>query len=401
MASPMTPSLTLGSYPATALPGMSKPPRDLRLDFFRGLALFFIFVDHIPNNIASWLTVRNFGLSDATEIFIFISGYSAMLAYGATLERRGFLFASAQVLRRCWQIYIAHVFLVAIFIGHITYVSQRYNNPMFTDEMGLAAFVTEPHMTLMQALLLKFKPVNLDVLPLYVVLLAIFPAILWGMKKNPYAMLGGSAMIYTVANVFGVNLPGYPQGVWYFNPFAWQFLFVIGAFCCRMRGMNLVGRLPARASIPISAIYLALSLFLVATWSVPSLAAYVPRGLAKLIYPIDKTNLDILRLIHFMSLAYLVVSLVRIDSLFLRWRAFKPVVLCGQHSLHIFCLGAFLSFAGHFFLTEVNSSRVAQIFVSAFGIATMMTLAVLLTWYRRQESAPVLPTSNLSPGARS
>lgn len=379
----------------------AKPPRDLRLDFFRGLALFFIFVDHIPNNIVSWLTVRNFGLSDATEIFIFISGYSAMLAYGATFERRGFLFASAQVLRRCWQIYIAHVFLVAIFIGHITYVSQRYNNPMFADEMGLAAFVAEPHITLMQALLLKFKPVNLDVLPLYVVLLAIFPVILWGMKKNPYAVFGGSAMVYGFANIFDVNLPGYPQGVWFFNPFAWQFLFVIGAFFCRMRGMNLVGRVPARVAIPVSAIYLMLSVFLVATWSNPSLAAYVPRGLAKLIYPIDKTNLDILRLIHFMSLAYLVVFLVRIDSLFLRWRAFKPVVLCGQHSLHIFCLGAFLSFAGHFFLTEVNSSRVAQIFVSAFGIATMMTLAVLLTWYRRQESAPVLPTSNLSPGARS
>jgi hypothetical protein len=191
----------------------AKPPRDLRLDFFRGLALFFIFVDHIPNNIVSWLTVRNFGLSDATEIFIFISGYSAMLAYGATFERRGFLFDSAQALRRCWQIYVAHVFLVAIFIGHITYVSQRYNNPMFADEMGLAAFVTEPHLTLMLALLLKFRPVNLDVLPLYVVLLAAFPAILWCLKKNPLATLVGSATIYTVAGVFNINLPGYPQGV--------------------------------------------------------------------------------------------------------------------------------------------------------------------------------------------
>lgn len=384
----------------------AKPPRDVRLDFFRGLALFFIFVDHIPNNVVSWLTVRNFGLSDATEIFIFISGYSAMLAYGTTFERRGFLFASAQVLRRCWQIYVAHVFLVAIFIGHITYVSQRYNNPMFSDEMGLAVFVAEPHMTLMQALLLKFKPVNLDVLPLYVFLLAIFPAILWGMKKNPHAALVVSALVYTLVNIFDINLPGYPQGVWYFNPFAWQFLFVIGAFLCHMRGANPIDRLPLAFVIPVAALYLALSLFLVATWSNPSLKAYVPQGLAKLIYPIDKTNLDILRLLHFLALAYLVVSLVQFDAPFLRWRALKPIVLCGQHSLHIFCLGAFLSFAGHFFLTEVNSSRTAQILVSAFGIVVMVALAGLLSWYRRQESvarppAPTSTASSFSPELRS
>lgn len=406
---PMTLFPNLGPTPATSATSAmaaAKPPRDFRLDFFRGLALLFIFVDHIPNNVVSWLTVRNFGFSDATEIFIFISGYSAMLAYGLTYDRRGFLFASAQVLRRCWQIYVAHIFLVSIFIGHITYISQRYDNPLFADEMGLAAFVAEPHVTLMQALFLKFKPVNLDVLPLYVVLLAIFPAILWGMKKNPFAALAVSVAIYVLANIFNINLPSYPQGVWFFSPFAWQFLFVIGAFFCRMRETNLIERLPPAVVMPFAVLYLGLSLFLVATWSNPSLKAYVPQELAKLIYPIDKTDLDILRLIHFLSLAYLVASLVRIDAAFLRWRGLKPIVLCGQHSLHVFCFGAFLSFAGHFFLTEVNSSRAAQIFVSALGIVTMMTLAALLTWYRRQESvvraaAPIPVTSNFSPERRS
>ena len=403
---PMTISATFRTAAPTAVAVAAKPPRDFRLDFFRGLALLFIFVDHIPNNVVSWLTIRNFGLSDATEIFIFISGYSAMLAYGLTFERRGFLFASAQVLRRCWQIYIAHIFLVAIFIGHVTYVSHRYDNPLFADEMGLAAFLTEPHLTLMQAVLLKFKPVNLDILPLYVVLLAVFPAILWGMKKNPFAALAISAAVYIFATVFDINLSGYPQGVWFFNPFAWQLLFVIGAFCCHLRAANPIDRLPPAVVLPLAVLYLGLSLFLVASWSNPSLKTYVPQGLAKLIYPIDKTNLDILRLVHFLSLAYVVVSLVRIDAAFLRWRALKPIVLCGQHSLHIFCFGAFLSFAGHFFLTEVNASRAAQVSVSALGIATMMAMAALITWYRRQESAMRVPApmpvaSNLSPEGRS
>jgi hypothetical protein len=206
----------ISGNPAQPTNAAAKPPRDFRLDFFRGLALIFIFVDHIPNNVASWVTVRNFGLSDATEIFIFVSGYSAMLAYGISMERRGFLFASAQVLRRCWHIYIAHVVLVTLFIGHITYVGQRYNNPMFADEMGLSAFVTEPHRALMQALLLKFKPVNLDVLPLYVILLSCFSAILWCLKRRPVGTLAVSAVVYALANYFNINLPGYPEGVWFF-----------------------------------------------------------------------------------------------------------------------------------------------------------------------------------------
>ncbi|MBM3582353.1 MAG: OpgC domain-containing protein [Alphaproteobacteria bacterium] len=259
----MSSTAAAGPNPAL-LTTAGKPPRDYRLDFFRGLALFFIFVDHIPNNVASWVTVRNFGLSDATEIFIFISGYSAMLAYGISMERKGFLFASAQVLRRCWQIYIAHVFLVTLFIGHVIYVGQRYNNPMFADEMGLSAFVAEPHTALMQALLLKFKPVNLDVLPLYVVLLAIFPAILWSLKHRPVITLAGSAAFYAFANYFNVNLPGYPKGVWFFNPFAWQFLFVIGTFLCRVRDFRPSERLPVGPSAAFVAVYQLFSLFLVA-----------------------------------------------------------------------------------------------------------------------------------------
>jgi len=382
----MSSTAAAGPNPA-GLTTAGKPPRDYRLDFFRGLALFFIFVDHIPNNVASWVTVRNFGLSDATEIFIFISGYSAMLAYGISMERKGFLFASAQVLRRCWQIYIAHVFLVTLFIGHVIYVGQRYNNPMFADEMGLSAFVAEPHTALMQALLLKFKPVNLDVLPLYVVLLAIFPAILWSLKHRPVMTLAGSAAVYAFANYFNVNLPGYPDGVWFFNPFAWQFLFVIGAFLCRVRDFRPSKRLPVGPSAAFAAVYLLFSLFLVASWSNPTLAAMVPRGLAKVIYPIDKTNLDLLRLFHFLCLAYLVVIAVRIDAPFLRWPVSKPVILCGQHSLQIFCLGALLSFLGHFFLTEFNSTWIAQISVSATGIVVMILFAGLLTWYRKQEAA--------------
>src|SRR5439155_27177490 len=88
--------------------------RDLRLDLFRGLALWLIFLDHIPANIVNWVTIRNYGFSDAAEIFVFISGYTAAFVYGRTMQQRGMLVASARILKRAWTVYIAHLFIFVI-----------------------------------------------------------------------------------------------------------------------------------------------------------------------------------------------------------------------------------------------------------------------------------------------
>ena len=152
--------------------------RDLRLDLFRGLALWLIFLDHVPNNIVSWATIRNYGFSDATEIFIFISGYTAAFVYGRAMRERGLIVAGARILKRAWQIYVAHIFLFAIYIAEIAYVAASFENPLYVEEMNALNFLKQPEITIIQALLLKFKPVNMDVLPLYIVLLLLFPAIL-------------------------------------------------------------------------------------------------------------------------------------------------------------------------------------------------------------------------------
>src|SRR3954469_24102883 len=148
--------------------------RDLRLDLFRGLALWLIFLDHVPNNIVAWFTIRNYGFSDATEIFIFISGYTAAFVYGRAMVERGFIVAGARILKRAWQIYVAHVFLFAIYIAEIAYVASSFENPLYVEEMNAVNFLEQPQITIIQALLLKFKPVNMDVLPLYIVLLLLF-----------------------------------------------------------------------------------------------------------------------------------------------------------------------------------------------------------------------------------
>src|SRR5947208_2292369 len=181
--------------------------RDLRLDLFRGLALWLIFVDHIPSNIVNWITIRNYGFSDAAEIFVFISGYTAAFVYGRTMEQRGVVVASARILRRAWTVYIAHVFIFVIFMAEIAYLTRSIDNPLYNEEMGALDFLKEPGDTLIQALLLKFKPVFMDVLPLYIVLLIGFPPLLWLLVLAPQFALAFCTVWVFPADWRGLKSP--------------------------------------------------------------------------------------------------------------------------------------------------------------------------------------------------
>jgi hypothetical protein len=366
--------------------------RDLRLDFFRGLALWFIFVDHIPGNAVSWVTLRNFGFSDATEVFIFISGFAAATAYSRRLLRQGFAAMTIHVLRRCWQLYIAHVFLFVVFTAQIAYVAARFANPLYAEEMNVSSFLAEPHVALLEALLLRFRPANMDVLPLYIVLLLAFPVILAAAVRRPRLVLCASALLYVVAPPLGWNLTTYPGGEgWFFNPFTWQLLFVVGmlAACAPDRMAALTRWRPVLGAA--AAAYLVFALAIVATWYLPGLEDAVPAWLGRAIYPIDKTNLDILRLAHFLAIAYLVAHFVPRDAAFLRACWADPLLACGRESLYVFCLGIFLSFAAHILLAEFNGSLPAQVFVTIAGIGLMIALAYLLEWYDSTERVPQGP----------
>src|SRR5262247_2315398 len=213
------------------MPPVIPTGRDLRLDLFRGLALWLIFLDHIPSNLVAWITIRNYGFSDATEIFVCVSGYTAAFVYGREMRERGFVVAGARILRRVWQIYVAHVFLFAIYLAEISYVATSFENPLYAEEMNVLDFLKQPDITIVQALLLKFKPANMDILPLYIVLLLLFPAALWLLLFRHSLAPGQSLLLYVLNRHLNWNLTSYPEGHWYFNPFAWQLLFVFGAWC--------------------------------------------------------------------------------------------------------------------------------------------------------------------------
>jgi hypothetical protein len=359
--------------------------RDLRLDLFRGLALWLIFLDHIPSNLVSWITIRNYGFSDATEIFVFVSGYTAAFVYGKVMTDRGFVVAGARILRRAWQIYVAHVFLFAIYLAEISYVATSFENPLYAEEAGILDFLKQPDVTIIQALLLKFKPSNMDVLPLYIILMLLFPPTLWLLLFRSTLALAASVLLYALTWEFGWNMPSYPSGHWYFNPFAWQLLFVFGAWCALGGAQRLSKVLQSRVTLTLAIAYLLFAFVIAMTWYVPGLSQYVPHWLEQAIYPIDKINLDVLRFAHFLALAVVTVWFVPRDWPPLKTRWMWPLIVCGQHSLEIFCLGVFLSFAAHFAMVEVSAAFWVQLVASVLGIMIMTAAAWLITWYKRAD----------------
>ncbi|MBS0531804.1 MAG: OpgC domain-containing protein [Proteobacteria bacterium] len=370
------------SAPAVSIP-VAATERELRLDLFRGLALWLIFIDHLPPNILTWLTIRNYGFSDATEIFIFISGYTAAFVYGRALLDRGFVVAAARILKRVWQIYVAHVFLFTIFLAEISYVASSFENPLYSEEMGILDFLKQPDVTIVQAMLLKFRPVNMDVLPLYIVLMLFLPPILWLMQRKADLTLALSVALYALTWEFDLALPAYPNGVWYFNPFAWQLLFVFGAWCALGGAKRMSRILSSPVTLWICGAYLLFAFYTTLTWHVPQLNHFMPRIIERWMYPIDKTNLDVLRFAHFLALAALTVHFLPKDWPGLTSPWLRPLILCGQHSLEIFCIGVFLAFAGHFILAEVGGGAGIHFVVSLCGILIMSGAAWIFSWYKR------------------
>ena len=355
--------------------------RDIRLDLFRGLALWFIFLDHIPTNIVSWLTVRNYGFSDATEIFVFISGYTAVIAYSRMMEQEGWTRAAARVYRRVWQLYVAHILLFVAFSAQIAWVSIARDTPALIEEMELLGLGQNPYRAILEAALLKFRPVNLDVLPLYIVLLAAFPLVLPLVVRWPFAVIAASIGLYAATCHYNWNLPAYPdEKVWYFNPMAWQVVFYVGAACAVLGPkLSWLDRF-RRLLTPLAIAFILFAAFISLSWHYNPLERLVPTWVGRLIYPIDKTNIDVLRLLHFLSVAWLVRLVVPIDAPSLRWPIWQPLRRCGEASLLIFCIGTFLALSGQVIVGYYEDSILSQIIVSIGGIAIMCLAAYLAAW---------------------
>ncbi|HEY7457416.1 MAG TPA: OpgC domain-containing protein [Xanthobacteraceae bacterium] len=369
------------------------PPagRDLRLDFFRGLSLWFIFLNHIPSNTVSWITNRHYGFSDAAEIFVFISGYTAAFVYGRVMRERGVVIAGARILKRVWQLYVAFVFLSVIYIAQTAYVAYRFDNPLYADEMVVLHFLQRPEIILVEVLRLRFLLANVNILPLYILLMLVFPLTLWLTLRKPAVAAALSVAIWGIAYFGGLNLKLYPvEQEWFFNPFAWQLLFFVGAWCAVGGAAWLRSIYQSNVVLVVCTLYLLFALGLTMTIHFPVLARRLPEWLW--IFPLNKSDLSPLRLAHFLALTILVVRFVPQNAAFLATAWAQPLIMCGRHSLEVFCLGVFLSLTANFLLAEVSASVAMQVLVSATGLALMIGLAAMMSWYKSLDRrAPMEP----------
>jgi hypothetical protein len=341
------------------------------IDFWRGFALVTIFVDHVPDNIFQQVTYRNFGFSDAAELFVFLSGASVAIAYGSRFFRGESTTAIRAVLRRAFTLYWVQALISLLIIGLFAAVASYYHGGDLLDEPDRDVMVSNPLRGIAAMLVLSHQLANVNILPLYIVLLVLTPALLVLARRSDWLMLAFSGVIYAGARVFEVNLPTWPlDGVWYFNPLAWQFIFALGLF---------VGRRLRHGGIGYERRVFAVSLGFVVTCAIVATDCLgIASGLADQALELldhTKTDLGLIRIVHFLALAY-VISHSGVTGLF-RWTpVFAPLALMGRYSLPVFATGSVLTA-----VAEVIVRMQPEDFAHPFGLAGVIVAAGILIHY--------------------
>src|SRR6266849_11028014 len=363
------------------------PPRgrDLRLDLFRGLANWAIFLDHIPHEVMNAITTRNYGFSDAADLFVFISGYTAACVFGRIMIEQGYVAAASRLAKRASILYAAHIMVLAIYIATVGCVSRGLHDPDDLSQFNVAVFMSHPLWEFIQALALRYRPVNLDVLPLYILLLGTFAPALWLMIRQPSLTLMGSMAVYFAARHFGWNLAASPSGVWYFNPFTWQLLFFLGAWIALGGAKAIQSVIRTRTVFWLAISYLAFACVVTMAINDPDLGSLLPHWMLAPFDPNDKTNLAPYRVGHLIALAVVVTRFLRVDSPMLQWRSLAPLIVCGRNSLQVFCIGIVLSFCAHAAIELSLNALVVQISVGAAGILLMTAVAYCRTWSKARD----------------
>lgn len=361
----------LPPVPAGAL---SPDVRDRRIDLLRGFALLAVFIDHVPGNALHLLTLQSNALSDAVDVFVFLAGYSAWLAYGRALEHKSAQAGLRRVLARCGRVYAMHAaVLVTCFAIASMWLRLAGLQPGPLLQAGGAG--------LARALVLYAQPAYFNVLPLYVCLLLAFPLVWAGLRRRPRTTLLMSAGTWLLVNLNpGINLPAWlSQGGWVFNPFEWQFLFVLGAAAaaantCWQRPFRHSPRITATCWIFLAEMWLALRYH---SWHLSSDPAIHLAG------P-DATLPHLLRLLSGLAIMYLVLTSERFARL-ARSGQLLAVEVCGRHSLALFGFGSVLSMLGRLTFRTFGDGMLPQAIINGVGVFALIAAADLLERRRRRE----------------
>jgi hypothetical protein len=356
-----------------------KPHYDDRIDFFRGLSLIFIFINHIPSNFYSNFTSRTYSLFDSAEVFMFLAGYSAALGYYG-LVPHGLQAFSRKALFRARTLLAYHMVLVALLM---TAVSIMAAAGMRTDyEVFLDKIETEPLQALIGLPTLAFQAPLLDILPMYIVVMLLAPFLVWLRARSELALLTASGFMWMFASRFFPAIPTVTYDIsWMFNPFCWQFLFAIGlAFGWRTRtNAPPVASGEARRVLDICcALYVVFSACVLAAIAFESIDDTAANRLRAMYFSLNKQSLDLWRVVGLLASAYLAARLVSKSSAWLKTKAARLICAAGSVSLPIFALTIVLSFAGKYFVIALDGTILADTLATSTGVAIILSAAHIL-----------------------
>ncbi len=352
--------------------------RDARVDVLRGLALMMIFIDHVPANKLGWITMHIWGYADAAEVFVLFAGFASMLAYGKAILRGGMAAGLARIGARWLRLYTVHVLLVLVTLVAVRLWARQFGLPPDFDNSvmrigwrGLAWCVA-----------LVAQPSFLNILPLYLVLLAVFPLMFLGLRYRPWSTVILSAALWAAAGAApSLNLPNWlePQG-WYFDPLSWQLIFLLGAVLAMLLARG-GGVLPARPWLTVvSAAYLVVLAF----QSIPFEAYGVSAHVADLLRPShlpglrwlktpDKTHLGMLRILDAAAWVQIIFR-AGASRTWLANGVSRVLESAGRHSLPVFAVSCVIALFGRLAVTAWGDGLLMQLAVNVIGGGSLLLL---------------------------
>lgn len=354
------------------------------IDFWRGFALVNIFVNHIPGNFYSGTTLRNFAISDAAELFVFLAGWSLSQATGGS--RRG-PETSAQVTHRVMNrslvLYQAHLATTVVALAMLSLTAVIRSNPLFLEWLNAGAIFYDSPRAIVGLTLLTFQLGYFNILPLYVVLLAVAPVFLLAARWSKSAAMALSLLLYATALTTGLVPPSWPsQDQWFFNPLSWQLLLVSGFVMAEMsRESDRLEKL-AKRLMPLAILLVMVGASLVlARWHPDPLRVPQPR----LLFIFDKHFLSPARVV---SLLALVVAFHAVFPVLARWLGPVSDYMCklGRNSLPVFCVGSLLSLVGQIVRFVAGGNFAIDTAIIIGGIVVMGFTAWFSEW--REASSP-------------
>lgn len=356
-----------------------------------------IFVNHAPDNVWELYTTRNFGFSDAAELFVFLAGFASAFAYGRGFLNGNVLVSTLKAWRRAGMLYLVHIFLTMAVIALFAYGALLLGNGALMEQHGIGYILTKPLESLIGIVVLTQQLAYVNILPMYSVILLMLPLHLALARISSGAMLCGAILLWLVAGTLRLDLPNYPaSGGWFFNPFSWQLIFAIGLYCGLSKSQRNAPAVPYSPVLYAAALaYLAFAFAFIGWRGIEH-----PLDLPMLFGQFDKTFVSLPRLLHVLAMIYVFAYAPKTSPVAKVSRR-NPFTALGRHSLPVFALGTILALAAQVVKFGRPEHFVLDTAMVVLGLSLQFGLAYYLEWWgeakKRSRTSPARATA---PAAR-